>query len=111
VLLDLRRNEMALQRGQDRLGLRQAEAQRRRGMPTQRTLAGADLMHLPRAVSPGQLQHHPPPHRVPGPDPPAQDIAPPQVLDGLNFRIETLERDAPDWNPIVISGGSAGRDW
>jgi hypothetical protein len=69
VLVHLRRDEMALQRGQDRLGLVQAEAQRRRGMPARRALAGADLVHLPRAVRPGHFQHHPPPHRVPGPDP------------------------------------------
>ena len=39
--------------------------------------AGADLVPLRRAVRPGQLQHDPPPHRVPAPQPPAADIAPP----------------------------------
>jgi hypothetical protein len=38
---------------------------------------------LRRAVRPGQLQHDPPPHRAPAPQPPAAGIAPPQVLDGL----------------------------
>jgi hypothetical protein len=66
VLVHLRRDEMALHRGQDRLALLQAEAQRRRGMPGRRALAGADLVHLRRAVGPGQFQHDPPLHRVPG---------------------------------------------
>src|SRR3954470_1949133 len=69
---------MALSRGQDRLALLQAEAQRRCGMPGWDALARADLVPLRRAVRPGQLQHDPPPHRTPAPQPPAAGIAPPR---------------------------------
>ena len=75
MLVHLRRDEMALQRSQERLALRQAAAQRRRGLTSRRALAGTDLVHLTRVVGPSQLQRNPPPHRVPGPDPPARDIA------------------------------------
>src|SRR3954463_10436840 len=78
VLIHLRRDEMALYRGQDRLALLQAEAQRRCGMPGWDALARADLVPLRRAVRPGQLQHDPPPHRAPAPQPPAAGIAPPR---------------------------------
>src|SRR3954454_19950826 len=84
VLIHLRRDKMALYRGQDRLALLQAEAQRRCGMPGWEALARADLVPLRRAVRPGQLQHDPPPHRAPAPQPPAAGIAPPQVLDGFH---------------------------
>jgi hypothetical protein len=67
VLVDLHRDEVALHRGQDRLTLLQAEAQRRCGMPGWRALAGTDLVHLPPTVGPGHFQHHPPPHHIPGP--------------------------------------------
>src|SRR3954470_16533127 len=94
---------MALSRGQDRLALLQAEAQRRCGMPGWDALARADLVPLRRAVRPGQLQHDPPPHRAPAPQPPAAGIAPPQVLDGLKascslafaFLIEMTRRALP----------------
>src|SRR3954466_13773444 len=69
---------VALYRGQDRLALLQAEAQRRCGMPGWEALARADLVPLRRAVRPGQLQHDPPPHRAPAPQPPAAGIAPPR---------------------------------
>src|SRR5215208_6785727 len=78
VLIHLRRDEMALYRGQDRLALLQAEAQRRCGMPGWEALARADLVPLRRAVRPGQLQHDPPPHRAPAPQPPAAGIVPPR---------------------------------
>ena len=78
MLIHLRRDEMALYRGQDRLALLQAEAQRRCGMPGWEALARADLVPLRRAVRPGQLQHDPPPHRAPAPQPPAAGIAPPR---------------------------------
>jgi len=77
VLIHLRRDEMALYRGQDCLALLQAEAQRRCGMPGWDALARADFVPLRRGVRPGQLQHDPPPHRVPAPQTPAADIAPP----------------------------------
>ena len=73
---DLRPDEMALHRGQDSLALLEAEARRRRGTAARRALAGADLVHLPRPVRPGQFQYHPPPHRAPGTHPPARDITP-----------------------------------
>src|SRR3954453_4386197 len=53
-------------------------------MPGWEALARADLVPLRRAVRPGQLQHDPPPHRAPAPQPPAAGIAPPQVLYGLS---------------------------
>src|SRR4051812_26400360 len=70
---------MALHRGQDCLALLQAEPQRCCGMPSRDALARAALVLLRRAVRPGQLQHDPPPHRAPAPQPPAADIAPPRV--------------------------------
>jgi hypothetical protein len=66
VLVHLRRDEMALHHGQDRLALLQAQPQRRCGMPGRRALAGADLVHLRRAIGPGQFQHDPPLHCVHG---------------------------------------------
>src|SRR3954466_12453885 len=77
VLIHLRRDEMALYRGQDRLALLQAEAQRRCSMPGWEALARADLVPLRRAVRPSQLQHDPPPHRAPAPQPPAAGPPPP----------------------------------
>jgi hypothetical protein len=71
VLVDLRRDEMALHRSQDRLALLQTEAQRRCGMPGRRAPADADLVPLPRAVDPDHFQHHPLPHHVPGLQPPS----------------------------------------
>src|SRR4051794_31208409 len=86
VLIHLRRDEMALYRAEARLALLQAEAQRRCGMPGWEALARADLVPLRRAVRPGKLQHDPPPHRAPAPQPPAAGIAPPPVLAGSSLR-------------------------
>src|SRR4051794_36409821 len=74
VLVHLRRDQMALQRDQGRLALRQAEIQHRRGLPGRRALASTDRVQLRCTVGPGELQHNPPPHRVPAPRPPTLDI-------------------------------------
>jgi len=78
VFVHLRRDQMALHRGQDGLALLQAKAQHRGGMLGRDALARADLVPLRRTVGPGQLQHDPQPHRVPAPQPPAADIAAPR---------------------------------
>jgi hypothetical protein len=51
------------------------KAQRRCGMAGWDALARAALVPLRRAARPSQLQHDPPPHRAPTPQPPATDIA------------------------------------
>jgi hypothetical protein len=83
VLVYLHRDQLALYPGQDRLAPLQAEAKRRCGVLGRNALARADLVPLRRAVRPGQFQHDPPSPRVPAPQPPATDIAPPKVLAGL----------------------------
>src|ERR1700719_2133825 len=60
VLLGLRLNKMALQAGQDRLGLCERQSQRRRRAAGRGAAAGVHLMHLLGANCAGQL-HHPPP--------------------------------------------------
>src|SRR5215212_9702011 len=85
---------MALHCGQDRLALLQAETQCCCGMPGWDALARADLVPLRRAVSPGQLQHDLPPHRVPAPQPPPADIAPPRswTVSAAQYRIRPRAR-------------------
>src|SRR6202162_5893020 len=59
VLLGLRLNKMALQAGQDRLGLCERQSQRRRRAAGRGAAAGVRLMHLLGANCAGQLHHHP----------------------------------------------------
>ena len=49
--------------------------------------------------------------RVSLPSEAAPDVEVLKIARRNAARVRLVERDAPDWNPIVISGGSAGRDW
>ena len=62
LLLGLRLNKMALQAGQDRLGLCERQSQRRRRAAGHAAAAGVHLMHLLGTNSAGQLHHDPPLH-------------------------------------------------